>query len=148
MKTLIILLFASTVFSLKSYAEQDSITAITLSNSVQITSSQIEISNTIDQTKTDSPGDTIQKVVKKKNKFLAIGLSIIPGVGHYYVGTWKKGLAFTAGRSLLYVGVMASLSNPVGLSLLSICSLGVTFWDIYDAHRDVIKHNKASNITN
>ncbi len=148
MKTLIILLFASTVFSLKSYAEQDTTAMIITIKSEQITCSTVEIPNTELQSTKSIPADSIQKVTKKKSKFLAIGLSILPGVGHYYVGTWKKGLAFTAGRSLLYVGVMASLSNPVGLSLLSICSLGVTFWDIYDAHRDVIKHNKASNITN
>ncbi len=74
---------------------------------------------------------------RRYNPWAAVALSVIPGLGHIYVGHWKKGLVYMAmaggleffGFDLDLTGIGAALGIPIELGGLGIWVHAA--WDAY-----------------
>ena len=74
---------------------------------------------------------------RRYNPWAAVALSIIPGLGHIYLGHWKKGLVYMAmagglqffGFDLDLTGIGAAVGIPLELGGLGIWAHAA--WDAY-----------------
>ena len=74
---------------------------------------------------------------RRYNPMAAVALSIIPGLGHIYLGHWKKGLVYMAmvgglqffGADLDLTGIGAAVGIPMELGGLGIWAHSA--WDAY-----------------
>jgi TM2 domain-containing membrane protein YozV len=77
-------------------------------------------------------------VRSRKNPLLAAGLALVPGLGHFYLGENKKGVAYLVGiGSLEFFGLDLDLSFIGALIGVPMEVGGGTLWlfSIVDAYR-------------
>ncbi len=90
----------------------------------------------------------VLKSLPKKNPFIAVGLSsLIPGLGHTYLGDLKTAGSLFGSTGLLYsLAVVSALKNERALAFSSVITLQNTwFYNIYAAYRDTRQYNTHVN---
>ena len=80
----------------------------------------------------------------KKDPIVALLLELVPGfvgvlgIGHFYLGDWKKGLMFMIGYWIyLFFGITTIyLTFPFGALLIVPIALSIYFWALVDAYHE------------
>lgn len=84
----------------------------------------------------------VRPLPRPKNRWLAVALAaLLPGLGHIYLGHFRKGLFYLAaaggleflGFDLDLTGIGAALGIPMGLGGLGLWAHGI--WDVYHLAR-------------
>jgi TM2 domain-containing membrane protein YozV len=92
-----------------------------------------------------------QPTVGRKSRWVAAGLAIVPGLGHFYLGEWRKGLFFLlACGGLEFLGfdldltiIGDALGIPIGAGGFGMWAFSV--WDAYRIARNRERFTATAN---